>query len=54
MASLLDTSKERAREPAAIVDADEFEAAEQDPRVRAFLAEADSYLAALEHQGHNH
>jgi hypothetical protein len=56
MASILETYKERARasEPVAIVDAAEFEEAQQDPRVKAFLAEADSYLAALERQGRNH
>lgn len=39
--------------PVAVVDATEFEAAQQDQRVRSFLAEADGYLAELEQQGRN-
>jgi hypothetical protein len=36
---------------AAVVDADEFERAKRDPRVRAFLEEADAHLAQLEREG---
>ncbi len=39
--------------PVAVVDAAEFKAAQQDQRVRSFLAEADAYLAELEQQGRN-
>jgi hypothetical protein len=37
----------------ATIDAAEFDAAQRDPRVRAFLEEADAYLAELERQGRN-
>jgi hypothetical protein len=37
----------------AVIDAAEFEAAQNDPRVRSFLEEADAYLADLEQQGRN-
>lgn len=38
----------------AVVDEAEFEAAQHDSRVRAFLNEADVYLADLERKGRNH
>jgi hypothetical protein len=37
----------------AVIDAAEFKAAQNDPRVRSFLKEADAYLAELEQQGRN-
>jgi hypothetical protein len=37
----------------AVIDAAQFEAARQDPRVRSFIAEADAYLVELEQQGRN-
>lgn len=37
----------------AVVEEAELEAARRDPRVRAFLDEADAYLADLERQGRN-
>jgi hypothetical protein len=37
----------------AVIDSAEFEAAENDPRVRSFLKEADAYLTELERQGRN-
>jgi hypothetical protein len=37
----------------AVIDAAEFEAAQNDPRVRSFLKKADAYLAELEQQGRN-
>ena len=36
-----------------VIDAAEFEAAHNDPRVRSFLKEADAYLAELEQQARN-
>ena len=55
MASVLKNSTDHAREtePAAVIDAAEFEEAQRDPRVRDFLAEADRYLAELELAGRN-
>jgi hypothetical protein len=56
MASTLDTSQQHElgqETVVAVVDAAEFEAAQSDPRVRAFLDEADAYLAELEQQGRN-
>ncbi len=58
MASTLDTHTTRQQqdldeEIVAVVDRAEFEAAQQDPRVRSFLAEADTYLVELEQQGRN-
>lgn len=38
-------------EPVALIDADELEAARRDPRVHAFLEDADAYLADLARQG---
>lgn len=40
-------------QPDVVVDDVELEAARNDPRVWAFLAEADAYLAELERQGRN-
>jgi hypothetical protein len=37
----------------AVVDTAELKAAQNDPRVRSFLKEADAYLAELEQQGRN-
>jgi hypothetical protein len=58
MASTLDTQttgrqQDASDEIVAVVDAAEFEAARQDPRVRSFLAEADAYLVELEQQRRN-
>jgi hypothetical protein len=58
MASILDThSKDRQRdlreEIVAVVDAQEFDEARRDPRVRAFVAEADAYLADVERHARN-
>ncbi len=58
MASTLDTHTTSQRqdldeEIVAVVDRAEFKAAQQDPRVRSFLAEADAYLVELEQQGRN-
>ncbi|HTR89686.1 MAG TPA: hypothetical protein VMG62_06215 [Solirubrobacteraceae bacterium] len=58
MASTLDThatsqGQDLPEEIAAVVDTAEFEAAQRDPRVRSFLAEADAYLVELEQQGRN-
>lgn len=36
-----------------MIDAAEFEEAQRDPRVRAFLEEADEYLVDLKRQGRN-
>jgi hypothetical protein len=38
---------------AAVIDAEELSEAQRDPRVAAFLEEADAYLAELERQGRN-
>lgn len=38
---------------AAAISPDDLDAAKHDPRVAAFLAEGDHYLAALEQQGRN-
>lgn len=58
MASTLDTHTTSQRhdlpeEVVAVIDATEFEAARQDPRVRSFLTEADAYLVEVEQQGRN-
>lgn len=59
MASTLDPHTEgrletsRDEDVVAIIDADEFENAQRDPRVRAFLERADAYLAKLEREGRN-
>jgi hypothetical protein len=58
MASTLDTHttsqrQDHPEEIVAAIDTAEFEAAKQDPRVRAFLDEADAYLVELEKQGRN-
>lgn len=58
MASTLDThTSERhafsEETVVAVVEAAEFEAARNDPRVRSFLDEADAYLVELEQQGRN-
>jgi hypothetical protein len=57
MASALDTHAGQLHGPpeevAAVVDADELEVARHDPRVKAFLADADAYLAEVERQGRN-
>jgi hypothetical protein len=58
MASILDThSKDQPRdlreEIVAVVDAQEFDEARRDPRVRAFVAEADAYLADVERHARN-
>jgi hypothetical protein len=58
MASTLDTHtagqrQDAAEEIVAVIDAAEFEAAQQDPRVRSFLREADAYLVELEQQHRN-
>ncbi len=58
MASILDThSKGQQRdlreEIVAVVDAEEFDEARRDPRVRAFVAEADAYLADVERHARN-
>ena len=59
MASTLDTHTSSQRQDlreetvVAVVEAAEFEAAQNDPRVRAFLDEADAYLAEFEQQGRN-
>jgi hypothetical protein len=37
----------------AVVDTAELKAAQNDPRVRSFLKEADAYLAEFEQQGRN-
>lgn len=37
----------------AVVDTAALKAAQNDPRVRSFLQEADAYLAELEQQGRN-
>lgn len=56
MASTLDKAIEHADkpEPAAVIDAAEFEEASRDPRVRDFLIEADRYLIELERAGRSH
>jgi hypothetical protein len=36
-----------------VIDAAQFEAARQDPRVRSFLTEADAYFVELGQQGRN-
>lgn len=56
MASTLD--RHATREPerelsATVIDERELEESRRDPRVRAFLAEADEYLLKLERQGRN-
>ena len=55
LASVIENSvdHESETEPAARIDAAEFEAAQRDPRVRDFLAEADNYLAELKQSGRN-
>ncbi len=55
MASTVENSTDHAHEtePAAVIDAAEFEEARRDPRVRDFIAEADRYLAELEFAGRN-
>jgi hypothetical protein len=58
MATALSKSSARQESPqeepvVAVVDEGELEAAQNDPRVRAFLNEADTYLADLERQGRN-
>jgi|HubBroStandDraft_3_1064219.scaffolds.fasta_scaffold132097_2 hypothetical protein len=58
MASTLDIhttnqGEDLPEEVVAAIDAAEFEAASQDPRVRSFLAEADAYLVTLEQQARN-
>jgi hypothetical protein len=59
MASTLDRKATRQAQGAheddsvAVVDADEFETARKDPHVRAFLDEADAYLADLDQRGRN-
>ena len=58
MASALSKASASQRQPqdesmVAVVDEAEFEAAQHDPRVRAFLNEADAYLADLERHGRN-
>jgi len=37
----------------AVVDAQEFDEARHDPRVRAFVAEADAYLTDVERHARN-
>jgi hypothetical protein len=55
MASTLENSNDHAHvtEPAAVIDAAEFEEAQRDPRLRRLIDEADSYLAELEKAGRN-
>ncbi len=58
MASTLDThttsqGQDPPEEIVAVIDAEELEAARQDPRVRSFVADADAYLVELERQGRN-
>jgi hypothetical protein len=55
MASIIENSPDHAHatEPAAVIDASEFEAAQRDPRLRLLIDEADSYLAELEKAGRN-
>jgi hypothetical protein len=58
MASTLDTHTKGQRpdlreEIVAVVDTQEFDEARRDPRVRAFVAEADAYLAAVERHARN-
>jgi hypothetical protein len=58
MASILDTHTTSQRqdlpeEVVAVIDAAEFQAAKQDPRVRSFVEEADVYLVELEKQDRN-
>jgi hypothetical protein len=58
MASILDThakgqQPDLREESVAVVDAQEFDEARRDPRVRAFVAEADAYLAAIERHAQN-
>ncbi len=56
MASILDThtkgqQRDLREEIVAVVDAEELDEARRDPRVRAFVAEADAYLADVERRG---
>jgi hypothetical protein len=58
MALILDTDTKDQQsnlreEIVAVVDAQEFDEARRDPRVRAFVAEADAYLAAIERHPRN-
>jgi hypothetical protein len=58
MASILDTNTKDQQpnlheEIVAVVDAQEFDEARRDPRVRTFVAEADAYLAAIERHARN-
>lgn len=57
MASALDTHTSQRQDPqekvAAVVDAADLESARRDPRVKAFLADADAYVAEVERQGRN-
>jgi hypothetical protein len=58
MASTLDTratnqGEDLPDEVVAAIDAAEYEAARQDPRVRLFLTEADAYLVELDRQARN-
>jgi hypothetical protein len=59
MASTLDTHTTRQQqdlhpEIVAVIDTAELKAAQEDPRVQTFLAEADAYLVELELQDRNH
>lgn len=53
-ASRRSTDSSRHDDVVAAIDAEEFEAAQRDPRVRAFLKRADDYLDELEREGRNH
>lgn len=55
MASILENSldHEHEAEPAAVIDAAEFDEAQRDPRLRRLIDEADKYLAELEKSGRN-
>jgi hypothetical protein len=59
MASTTDTTPPSAVEPdplsgaAAVITEEDLEAARRDPRVQAFLEEADAYVAELDRQGRN-
>jgi hypothetical protein len=55
MASTLENSEDHARvtEPAAVIDAAEFEEAQRDARLLRLIDEADRYLAELEETGRN-
>jgi len=58
MASILDTHTKSQQHDirediVAVVDTQEFDEARRDPRVRAFVAEADAYLADVERHARN-